>query len=196
MVTLGVEVVVVVVVTVGLWLWSLSVSLSLSSSLTHKQMQLCFGGPNPGNTNALWLSDFWPLCEQHVDRAGPPLEIRVGAFQKSVIRHPSVFSAVRTLRLAVAEDLTILHAIADLPGQDVFEKGYSFAAMFCNQRSSSLPGNEWLRAYAGFDGFVLPSVVEVHPCDYLDYRKRCEISVADVPNALASIAVMYSFCCS
>ena len=157
-------------------------------------MQLCFGGTNPGGTNPLWLSDFWPLCERHVETT-PRLEVRVGAFQKKFLRHPSVFSTVRNLRLA--HDTRINQAISTLPGAGtVIEKGNTFARMFCNGGSigggsGSNARPEWLHTFAGFDGFLLSSAVEVHPCDYLDNGQPC--GIPDMPNVMASIVVILCF---
>ena len=157
-------------------------------------MRLCFGGSNPGAASPLWLSDFWPLCELHV-QAAPPLEVRVGAFDKKILRHPSVFSTVNNLRLA--HDNRINHTILTLPGAGtVIEKGNTFARMFCNGGSIGGGGGggetrpEWLHEFAGFDGFLLSSAVEVHPCDYLDNGQPCAIT--DMPNVMASVVVMHS----
>ena len=150
-------------------------------------MQLCFGGTNPGGTNPLWLSDFWPLCDLHVETS-PPLDVRVGAFRKKVLRHPSVFSPVRSLRLVV--DDRIKETVANSPSVDIIQNGNSFARLFCNDHEGSSIGGgsgsnarpEWLHTFAGFDGFLLSSAVEVHPCDYLDNGQPCEIT--DMPNVL------------
>ncbi len=163
-------------------------------------MQLCFGGTNPGGTSPLWLSDFWPLCELHVQAAAPPLEVRVGTFQKNFLRRPSVFSTVKNLRLA-SNDNRINQAIANSRGADIIQKANEFARLFCNVRGSepSEGGSgsgemrpEWLQTFAGFDGFLLSSAVEVHPCDYLDNGKPCGITDIDMPNVLASVVVIHS----
>ena len=160
-------------------------------------MQLCLGGRNPGRANPLWLSDFWPLCERHVETT-PRLEVRVGAFQKKILHRPSVFSTVLTLRLAV--DSRINDAIASSAGADIIQKGSAFACLFCDgcgvgDAAGRTARPEWLQAFAGSDGFLLSSAVEVHPCDYLDNGQPCGIT--DMPNVMASsVVILCYFLCS